>query len=178
MNMHLSARQYTSASEMLANAAAIRKRLMGGQRKPIAKPASPPATVIQAATKPATILPFWMVYETHFDSHLRAWHTRRIAMGIVASDGLDIAYLAERRWIKEIVDDVLLLYPGVTLAEVKSQSRARRLIIPRQHAMYDVRRQRPDLSFPSIGQWFGDRDHTTVIHAVRKIEAMRAKEEI
>ena len=50
-------------------------------------------------------------------------------------------------------------------------SRRRPLVTARQIAMY-VFRDLTDLSFPAIGREFGDRDHTTVIHAVDKIQGL------
>ena len=49
------------------------------------------------------------------------------------------------------------------------KSRQRPLVTARQIAMYVVR-ERTDLSYPAIGRLFGGRDHTTVMHAVAKIE--------
>ena len=56
-----------------------------------------------------------------------------------------------------------------TLDQITSGSRRRPLVDARQIAMY-VTRNMTDLSYPEIGRAFGNRDHTTVIHAVRKIE--------
>ena len=56
-----------------------------------------------------------------------------------------------------------------TLDQIISGSRRRPLVDARQIAMY-VTRNMTDLSYPEIGRAFGNRDHTTVIHAVRKIE--------
>lgn len=54
---------------------------------------------------------------------------------------------------------------------LKGPCRARVYVVPRQIAMWLIRKY-TRLSLPAIGQIFGDRDHTTVIHAVRKVEAM------
>ena len=56
-----------------------------------------------------------------------------------------------------------------TLEQITSGSRRRPLVDARQIAMY-VTRNMTALSYPEIGRAFGNRDHTTVIHAVRKIE--------
>jgi chromosomal replication initiator protein len=58
---------------------------------------------------------------------------------------------------------------GFEVDALKSKSRQRPLVTARQIAMY-VFRQLTDLSYPSIARLFGGRDHTTVIHAVEKIE--------
>ena len=60
-------------------------------------------------------------------------------------------------------------YFGVTVEELTSQSRSRTLVNARQIAMY-LCRELTDLSLPKIGQQFGGRDHTTVMHAERKIK--------
>ena len=56
-----------------------------------------------------------------------------------------------------------------SLEQITGGSRRRPLVDARQIAMY-VTRNMTDLSYPEIGRAFGNRDHTTVIHAVRKIE--------
>jgi chromosomal replication initiator protein len=63
----------------------------------------------------------------------------------------------------------------LSVADLKSHRRARTVAFPRQLAMYLVRTV-TDGSFPSIGDLFGGRDHSTVMHAVRTIEAKRAQD--
>src|SRR5262249_4641242 len=58
---------------------------------------------------------------------------------------------------------------GVTEKELLGPSRLRRVMVPRQVAMY-LAREVCRLSLPRIGSAF-ERDHTTVLHAVRKVEA-------
>ena len=59
-------------------------------------------------------------------------------------------------------------YFGVTIDDLTGSSRSRVLVTARQIAMY-LCRELTDLSLPKIGQTFGGRDHTTVMHAERKI---------
>ncbi len=61
-------------------------------------------------------------------------------------------------------------YFGLTMEDLCGSSRSRVLVTARQIAMY-LCRELTDLSLPKIGQQFGGRDHTTVIHADRKIRA-------
>jgi len=56
-----------------------------------------------------------------------------------------------------------------------SKKRTRILARPRQMAMY-LARELTDLSYPEIGQSFGARDHTTVLHACAKIEELKASD--
>jgi chromosomal replication initiator protein len=60
---------------------------------------------------------------------------------------------------------------GFTVDDLCGQSRRRPLVIARQVGMY-VFRNITDFSYPAIAKEFGGRDHTTVIHAVSKIEAL------
>jgi chromosomal replication initiator protein len=63
-------------------------------------------------------------------------------------------------------------YYNVRLADMLSARRARAVARPRQVAMY-LSKQLTTRSLPEIGRKFGGRDHTTVIHAVRKIDELR-----
>ncbi|MGF1662699.1 MAG: chromosomal replication initiator protein DnaA [Kineosporiaceae bacterium] len=60
---------------------------------------------------------------------------------------------------------------GVTVEDIHGSSRSRVLVNARQIAMY-LCRELTDLSLPKIGQHFGGRDHTTVMHAERKIKGL------
>jgi chromosomal replication initiator protein len=62
-------------------------------------------------------------------------------------------------------------YFGLTLDDLCSTSRTRQLVSARQIAMY-LTRELTDLSLPKIGQAFGGRDHTTVMHANNKISGL------
>ena len=65
-------------------------------------------------------------------------------------------------------------YFGVTIDDLCGSSRSRVLVTARQIAMY-LCRELTDLSLPKIGQAFGGRDHTTVMHADRKIRHLMAE---
>ncbi|MFN0282667.1 MAG: chromosomal replication initiator protein DnaA [Kineosporiaceae bacterium] len=65
-------------------------------------------------------------------------------------------------------------YFGLTMEDLCGSSRSRVLVNARQIAMY-LCRELTDLSLPKIGQQFGGRDHTTVIHADRKIRHLMAE---
>lgn len=68
--------------------------------------------------------------------------------------------------IMEIVAD----YYSIKVSELKSKRRTRNITFPRQIAMY-LARDLTESSLPEIGQAFGGRDHSTVIHAIEKIES-------
>lgn len=65
-------------------------------------------------------------------------------------------------------------YYSLTMEDLCGSSRSRVLVTARQIAMY-LCRELTDLSLPKIGQMFGGRDHTTVIHADRKIRGLMAE---
>ena len=61
-------------------------------------------------------------------------------------------------------------YYSITVGDLTSQTRRREITVPRQIAMY-LTREMTNLSLPQIGQVFGNRDHTTVLHGCEKIAA-------
>jgi chromosomal replication initiator protein len=65
-------------------------------------------------------------------------------------------------------------YFGMSIDDLCGTSRSRVLVTARQIAMY-LCRELTDLSLPKIGQQFGGRDHTTVMHAERKIRSLMAE---
>jgi chromosomal replication initiator protein len=73
----------------------------------------------------------------------------------------------EKITIKEI-QEVVAKYYGVTVADLTGKQRMKNFTVPRQIAMYFAR-ELTDNSLPKVGNEFGKRDHTTVMHAVTKI---------
>ena len=71
----------------------------------------------------------------------------------------------------DTIKDVTARAYGVTKQDLESSCRKRQFAQPRQYAMY-LSRQLTKCSYPQIGRMFGDRDHTTVLFAFRKIDAM------
>jgi len=59
---------------------------------------------------------------------------------------------------------------GITLQELKTKRRNKSVVLPRQIAMY-ISRELTDLSLPEIGDFFGGKDHTTVLHSYNKIKS-------
>ena len=63
---------------------------------------------------------------------------------------------------------------GFSVEALKGKSRQRPLVQARQIGMY-VFRELTDLSYPAIAREFGGRDHTTVIHAVDKVQRLMSE---
>ena len=73
----------------------------------------------------------------------------------------------------EIMNAVAAYY-GITVDELSGNSRVSQIAIARQVAMY-ICREQTNLSLPKIGQLFGNRDHTTVMYAAKKIAEMMSE---
>ena len=66
-------------------------------------------------------------------------------------------------------------YYTVTQADLIGSKRTQSIVFPRQIAMY-LSRELTDLSLPKIGEEFGGRDHTTVMHALKKIQKLMGEQ--
>ncbi|MEO6248952.1 MAG: chromosomal replication initiator protein DnaA [Sphingomicrobium sp.] len=110
---------------------------------------------------------------------------RIAAYAVMTGRTIDIAFVEEvlanvlranqrRISIDEIQTQVAEHY-RIRKAEMTSARRARDVARPRQVAMY-LSKQLTPKSLPDIGRRFGGRDHTTVIHAVKQIEKLRASD--
>jgi chromosomal replication initiator protein len=85
----------------------------------------------------------------------------------------DLLRASERRITIDEIQKKVAEHYNIRLADMHSARRARAVARPRQVAMYLAKQLTPR-SLPEIGRKFGGRDHTTVIHAVRKIEELSA----
>jgi chromosomal replication initiator protein len=83
----------------------------------------------------------------------------------------DLLRANDRRVTIEEIQRRVAEHFNIKLADMHSERRARAVARPRQVAMY-LAKQLTTRSLPEIGRKFGNRDHTTVMHAVRKIEEL------
>ena len=83
----------------------------------------------------------------------------------------DLLRASERRITIDEIQRKVAEHYGIKLADMHSSRRARNVARPRQVAMY-LCKKLTQRSLPEIGRKFGGRDHTTVMHAVRKIEEL------
>jgi len=88
----------------------------------------------------------------------------------------DLLAVQNRQISIENIQKTVADYFKIKIADMYSKKRTRNLARPRQMAMY-VARELTDLSYPEIGQAFGGRDHTTVLHACGKIEELKATDQ-
>ena len=102
---------------------------------------------------------------------------RDINASIVKELLKDLIHINEQRkpvTIDLIKEEVCKLF-NIKVSDLNSKKRDRYIAYPRQIAMYIVR-ELTDFSLPGIGNNFGGRDHTTVIHAYNKIKTKRKKD--
>jgi len=85
----------------------------------------------------------------------------------------DLLRANDRRVTIEEIQKQVADHFNIRIADMHSPRRARAVARPRQVAMY-LAKQLTTRSLPEIGRKFGGRDHTTVMHAVRKIEELRS----
>ncbi len=84
----------------------------------------------------------------------------------------DLVNTSEPRKVKiEDIQKTVAKHFNVSRADLLSARRTRTVVRPRQIAMYLAKQLTPR-SLPEIGRRFGGRDHTTVLHAVRKVESL------
>ncbi|MGQ0663419.1 MAG: chromosomal replication initiator protein DnaA [Pseudomonadota bacterium] len=85
----------------------------------------------------------------------------------------DLLRASDRRVTIEEIQKRVAEHYSIRLADMHSPRRARAVARPRQVAMY-LAKQLTSRSLPEIGRKFGGRDHTTVMHAVRRIEELQS----
>ncbi len=94
----------------------------------------------------------------------------------VAKDALkDIFGATNRQLTLELIQKTVADYYKLKVADMHSKKRSRIIARPRQVAMW-LARELTQHSLPEIGEAFGGRDHTTVLHACRTINELRSKE--
>jgi chromosomal replication initiator protein len=93
---------------------------------------------------------------------------RRITVELANEILEDLFPAGEGTLTIELIQSEVCRYYGVTLGELTGDKRTRRIVHPRQVAMY-LSRELTDASLPQIGRAFGNRDHTTVMYAVQKV---------
>ncbi len=94
---------------------------------------------------------------------------RPITMDMTRDVLQDLIRANDRKVTIDEIQRTVAEYYNLRLSEMLSQRRSRMIARPRQTAMY-LCKQLTSRSLPEIGRRFGGRDHTTVMHAVRKID--------
>lgn len=100
---------------------------------------------------------------------------REITLDLAQDCLSDILRASDRKVTVEEIQRKVADHYNIRFADLIGPKRSRPIARPRQIAMY-LAKQLTTRSLPEIGRRFGGRDHTTIMHGVRVIEAMQAKD--
>ena len=104
-----------------------------------------------------------------------SFHGRKIDLDLAKESLKDLIGAVNRQITVENIQKTVADYFKIKVSDLFSKKRTRQIARPRQVAMW-LAKNLTSQSYPSIGEAFGGRDHTTVLHAVRTIESLRAKD--
>jgi len=102
------------------------------------------------------------------------FHNKDITIDIVKEALKDLLSVQNRQISVENIQKTVADFFNIKVADMYSKRRPANIARPRQIAMY-LAKELTQKSLPEIGELFGGRDHTTVLHAVRKIANDRSK---
>ncbi len=94
---------------------------------------------------------------------------REVSVDLVKEVLKDMIIEGEKKVTIDLIQKKVSEYFDIKLSDMRAKKRSKAIAYPRQIAMY-LARQMTDYSLPEIGEYFGGRDHTTVMHAYAKIE--------
>ena len=104
-----------------------------------------------------------------------SFHGRKIEIELAKEALKDLIGAVNRQITVDNIQKTVADYFKIKVADLFSKKRSRQIARPRQVAMW-LAKNLTSQSYPSIGEAFGGRDHTTVLHAVRTIDSLRAKD--
>ena len=103
-----------------------------------------------------------------------SFHGRIITVDVAREALKDLLSASTAQVTVELIQKTVADYYKIKIADMYSKRRPIAIALPRQVAMY-LAKELTQKSLPEIGEHFGGRDHTTVLHAVRKITGERSK---
>jgi chromosomal replication initiator protein len=103
-----------------------------------------------------------------------SFHGRSITVEVAREALKDLLSASTGQVTVELIQRTVADYFKIKVADMYSKRRPSAIALPRQVAMY-LAKELTQKSLPEIGELFGGRDHTTVLHAVRKIGGERTK---
>lgn len=109
-------------------------------------------------------VPMWLLMPIQFDAHVVAYRLSQIVSVQLAGSPI-------KQYIYKRCQEM-----GMDMAKVLGNSRKRPLVEARQLLIWEVKTKvKPSITLPELGRVFGGRDHTTCLHALRRVEAKRAR---
>lgn len=103
------------------------------------------------------------------------FHARPITVDLAREALKDILSSSVGQITVDLIQKTVADFYKIKVADMFSKRRPSNIALPRQVAMY-LAKELTQKSLPEIGELFGGRDHTTVLHAVRKIGQLRNKD--
>ncbi|HJW52119.1 MAG TPA: chromosomal replication initiator protein DnaA [Burkholderiaceae bacterium] len=103
-----------------------------------------------------------------------SFHGRVVTVEVAREALKDLLSASTGQVTVELIQKTVADYYKIKVADMYSKRRPNNIALPRQVAMY-LAKELTQKSLPEIGELFGGRDHTTVLHAVRKISGERVK---
>lgn len=146
-------RQFTSAEEMRAHAAAVHAKCFG---KP---PRKPKLVIVPKPVESAKgpYQPLWGIATIRFDAHVQAYRENMCAESMTGANKV-------KRYIRDRAVEM-----GSTYMEVMSFSRKRPLVRMRDIIFYEIKTYvKPDISYPELGRVFAGRDHSSILASYRR----------
>jgi chromosomal replication initiator protein len=104
-----------------------------------------------------------------------SFHGLEIDLELAKQALKDIIGAVNRQITVENIQKTVAEYFKIKVVDLFSPKRSRQIVRPRQIAMW-LAKNLTSQSYPSIGEAFGGRDHTTVLHAVRTIDSLRGRD--
>jgi len=104
-----------------------------------------------------------------------SFHARPVTVELAREALKDILQASTGQITVELIQRTVAEYYKIKVSDMYSKRRPTSIAAPRQVAMY-LAKELTQKSLPEIGELFGGRDHTTVLHAVRKIAEARTKD--
>lgn len=99
-----------------------------------------------------------------------SFHNKQITLDLANEVLKDVISSSKSQRVTiPLIQQVVAEYFNIEIEDLKAQRRTKNITFPRQIAMYIIR-ELTDYSLPKIGEEFGGRDHTTVLHAYEKIQ--------
>lgn len=144
MNIHLEAQTFKSGAEIIANAAAVRRRLLRPSARQQLAPALPVPEVRSMPTRTRL---------QENDAHVKAWQRWKASAGSPVK-----SYIVSR--CEEL---------GIPYQEMIGPRKTDDIAHARHMLMWEIKTTvKPSISYPELGRLFGGRDHTTALHGVRQ----------
>jgi Bacterial dnaA protein helix-turn-helix len=112
--------------------------------------------------------PMWKTGLIQYNHHVLAYRKM-----LLAKEEASTAVESDLKSMDEIAAEVISKFDNLDIRMLKGPSRTIPVALARQLLVYEIKNQRPDLSWGKIALYLGGRDHSTAMHAYKKINSLR-----